>query len=72
MVKEKTEKLGCIKIGASKDTTNKLERQPTELEKIFLNNISDKAHFRILAWRIPWTEEPVRLRSMGLHRVRQD
>ena len=42
MVKEKTEKLGCIKIGASKDTTNKLERQPTELEKIFLNNISDK------------------------------
>ena len=24
----------------------------------------------ILAWRIPWTEEPDRLQSRGLHRVR--
>ena len=23
----------------------------------------------ILAWRIPWTEEPDRLQSMGSHRV---
>ena len=22
-------------------------------------------HFSILAWEIPWTEEPVRLQSMG-------
>ena len=26
----------------------------------------------ILAWRIPWTEEPVRLQSVGLQRVRHD
>ena len=26
----------------------------------------------ILAWRIPWTEEPGRLQSMGLQRVRHD
>ena len=26
----------------------------------------------ILAWRIPWPEEPVRLQSMGLQRVRHD
>ena len=26
----------------------------------------------ILAWRIPWTEEPGRLQSMGLVRVRHD
>ena len=26
-------------------------------------------HSSILAWRIPWTEEPVGLQSMGLHRV---
>ena len=26
----------------------------------------------ILAWRIPWTEEPDGLHSMGLQRVRQD
>ena len=26
----------------------------------------------ILAWRIPWTEEPGGLQSMGLQRVRHD
>jgi len=26
-------------------------------------------HSSILAWRIPWTEEPVGLQSMGLQRV---
>ena len=26
----------------------------------------------ILAWRIPWTEEPGRLQSMGLQRVAHD
>ena len=26
----------------------------------------------ILAWSIPWTEEPGRLQSMGLKRVRHD
>ena len=26
-------------------------------------------HSRIFAWRIPWTEEPGRLQSIGLHRV---
>ena len=26
-------------------------------------------HSRILAWRIPWTEEPGGLQSLGLHRV---
>jgi len=29
-------------------------------------------HSSILAWRIPWTEEPGVLWSMGLQRVRQD
>ena len=28
--------------------------------------------FNILAWRIPWTEEPSGLRSMGSHRVGHD
>ena len=26
-------------------------------------------HFRTIAWRIPWTEEPGRLQSMGSQRV---
>ena len=29
-------------------------------------------HSSILAWRIPWTEEPGGLQSMGSHRVRKD
>ena len=29
-------------------------------------------HSSILAWRIPWTEEPGGLQSMGLQRVVQD
>ena len=29
-------------------------------------------HSSILAWRIPWTEEPGRLESMGSQRIRHD
>ena len=29
-------------------------------------------HSSILAWKIPWTEEPGGLQFMGLQRVRQD
>ena len=29
-------------------------------------------HSSILAWRIPWTEEPGGLQSIGSHRVGQD
>ena len=29
-------------------------------------------HCSILAWRMPWTEEPGGLQSMGSQRVRQD
>ena len=30
------------------------------------------AHSRIHAWKIPWTEEPGRLQSMGSQRVGHD
>ena len=29
-------------------------------------------HSSILAWKIPWMEDPGRLQSMGLQRVRHD
>ena len=29
-------------------------------------------HSSILAWRIPWTEEPVGLQSIGSQRIRYD
>ena len=38
-------------------------------------NILEKemvTHSRILAWRIPWTEEPGGLQSIGSQRVRHD
>ena len=31
-----------------------------------------ETHSSILAWRIPWTEEPGRLQSMGSQRVRRN
>ena len=30
------------------------------------------SHSSVLAWRIPWTEEPVRLQSIGSQRVGHD
>ena len=29
-------------------------------------------HSSVLAWKIPWTEEPSGLQSMGLQRIRHD
>ena len=43
-----------------------------------LGNVNSKAekamapHSSVLAWQIPWTEEPGRLQSMGSRRVGQD
>ena len=31
-----------------------------------------ETHFSVLAWRIPWTQEPGGLQSMGSQRVRHD
>ena len=42
---------------------------------IVLGTMLEKAmapHSSTLAWKIPWMEEPGRLQSMGLHRVRHD
>ena len=38
----------------------------------FLGEVECTAiHFSILDWRIPWTEKPGELQSIGLHRVKQ-
>ena len=42
---------------------------------LFRRNTVEKAmapHSSTLAWKIPWMEEPGRLQSMGLLRVRHD
>ena len=43
-----------------------------EFNKLGLISYKEKAmatHSSVLAWRIPWTEKPGRLQSMGSHRV---
>ena len=50
-----------------------LEKDETIVRCLILN--SEKAmapHSSTLAWRIPWTEEPGRLQSMGSLRVGHD
>ena len=39
---------------------------------IFMNVKPMATHSSTLAWKIPWMEEPGRLQSMGLLRVRHD
>ena len=43
--------------------------------KVIVMEMTEKAmtpHSSTLAWKIPWTEEPGRLQSMGSLRVGQD
>ena len=44
----------------------------TMVNSIFLYRKAMTPHSSTLAWRIPWTEEPGRLQSMGLWRVGHD
>ena len=41
-------------------------KTPWKLKKIFYQSTDALTHSGILAWEIPWTEEPGRLQSMGL------
>ena len=40
--------------------------------KIFTNHLPLAIHSITIAWKIPWTEKPGRLQSMGLQRVGHD
>ena len=50
----------------------------SEMIKVYLNPLSPglenemATHSSILSWKIPWTEEPGGLQSMGSQRVRHD
>ena len=49
--------------------------QETRLRSLSQEDTLEKemvTHSSILAWEIPWTEEPDGLQSMGLQRVRHD
>ena len=54
---------------------NMPEMQKTRVQSVGLEDPLKKemaTHSSILAWRIPWTEEPGRLQSVGLRGVRHD
>ena len=47
----------------------------TSMDRSFRQSVNKKAmapHSSTPAWKIPWTEEPGRLQSMGLLRVGHD
>ena len=49
--------------------------QETQVQSLGREDSLEKemaTHSSILAWRIPWIEEPGRLQSMGSQRVRHD
>jgi len=49
--------------------------QETRIQSLGWENPPEEdmaTHSRILAWRIPWTEEPGELQPMGVHRVRHN
>ena len=54
---------------------NLLAMQETQVQSLGQEDTLEKgmaAPPKILAWRIPWTEEPGGLQSMGLQGVRHD
>ena len=47
----------------------------TQVQSLGLEDLLEKelvTHSSILAWKIPWTEKPGRLQSMGSQRVGHD
>ena len=51
------------------------ETQETQVQSLDREDLLEKGmatHSSILAWRIPWTEEPGGLQSKGLQRVGHD
>ena len=59
----------------AKTVKNLPAMQETQVQILGQEDFLEKGmatHSRILAWRIPWTEEPGGLHSMGSHRVRHD
>ena len=51
---------------AMQETPGPIPRSPSLTQK------GMATHYSILAWRIPWTEEPGELQSVGLQRVGQN
>ena len=65
--------LGHFPVGSA--VKNLSAMQETQVQSLGQEDPPEKGaatRSSILAWRIPWTEEPGRLQSMGLQRVVRD
>ena len=54
---------------------NNLPKMQNQVQSLDWEDLLKKemtTHSSILAWRIPWTEEPGMLQSVGFQRVRHD
>ena len=61
--------------GASCEPTCQCSRHETQIESLDWEDLLEEGmatHSSILAWRIPWREEPGRLHSIGSQRVGHD
>ena len=66
-------------VGASSLVAQTVKRLPT-MQETWVQSLGQEdtlekemaIHFSTIAWKIPWTEEPGRLHSMGWQRVGHD
>ena len=73
-----TEQLTFMAFGAS--LVAQLVKNPPAMQETWVRSLGWEepleegmaSHSSILAWRLPWTEEPGGLQSMGSQRVRHD
>ena len=62
-------------LGSKESVCNAGNVQKMRVQALGLEDPLEKemaTHCSILAWKIPWTEEPVGLQSMGSQRIRHD
>ena len=74
-MKKQKKKRGGVGFPVSSVVKNPPEMQEMCVQSLGQEDPLEKAmstHSSILAWRIPWTEKPAGLQSMGLQRVRHD
>ena len=67
--------LSCKGFSGGSEIKNPPAIQETQVQPLGWEDPMEKemaTHSNILAWRIPWTEKPGGLQSIGLQRVRHD
>jgi len=71
----KRDKCNILALPIAQTVKNLPAMQETQVRSLHHENPLEKeiaTHSSILAWRIPWTEEPVGLQFMGSQRVGHD